>query len=104
MQYIVVTLAVQREGRAWVSECVKLGTASCGRTRQEALENIKDATTVYLNGLEDLGECEEILRSKGVVLHTMSPTPEPVIANPIDPPKQAAIMAAVFPVACESPA
>lgn len=100
MQYIVVTLALHREGRAWVSECVELGTVSCGSTEQEALENIKDATTLYLNGLEDLGECEQVLREKGITIHPMRPAAEPAVAKPIQPRRQTAISSAVFHIGC----
>lgn len=73
MKYIVVTLAIQREGDYYVSRCQELGTASFGATKEEALQKIVDATELYLNTLEDLGECERVLREKGVQVHADEP-------------------------------
>ena len=70
MKYIIVTLTVGREGDHYVSQCLELGIFSCGDTEQEALENIQDATALYLDTLNDLGECGRVLRDKGILVHT----------------------------------
>ena len=70
MAYIMVTLSLQREGEYWVSRCVELGTASFGSTRQEALDRLIEATTLYLNTLEDLDECTGTLAKKGVKVYS----------------------------------
>ncbi len=70
MEYIQVTFTIHKEGRYYVSKCEELGTASFGETEQEALDNIQDATVLYLNTLEELGECEATLRRRGVSLHS----------------------------------
>ena len=69
MRYIIVTITVNREGDYYVSECVELGTASFGASEEEAVENALDATAVYLNTLEDLGECAQVLQQKGIAVH-----------------------------------
>jgi predicted RNase H-like HicB family nuclease len=72
--FISVTLAVRREGKQYVSECLELGTASCGDTLDEAADNIKEATLEYLNTIERLGERERIFREKGIVLRKRRPS------------------------------
>lgn len=67
--YIMVTLTVHREGPHYVAKCVDLGTSSFGDTEDEALANLYDATLLFLNTLEELGECAEALERLGVVMH-----------------------------------
>jgi len=52
-----------------MSKCVELGTASRGESEEEALQNIHDANLLYLNTLEQLGECAEALNRLGVAVH-----------------------------------
>ena len=73
MEYVILTFVVEREGEYQVSRCLELGTASFGNDIDEALENLMDATEVYLNTLEDLGECRRVLKEKGVKLHSYEP-------------------------------
>lgn len=73
MKYIIVTFMVEREGEYFVSRCLELGTASFGRDRDEALENLADATDVYLNTLAELGEVRGVLREKGVRVYSYEP-------------------------------
>ena len=69
MKYIILTIAVEREGDYYVSSCMELGTASFGISEKEAIQNVLDATSLYLNTLEDLGECSAVLETKGVTVH-----------------------------------
>jgi predicted RNase H-like HicB family nuclease len=47
----------QDEDRVFVAQCPTLpGCVSQGKTRQEAIENIKDAITGYLESLKKHGE------------------------------------------------
>ena len=64
--HIVLTLLVHKEGDQYVSECAELGTASCGETIDEALRNIREATLLYLNAIEEAGERERIFRQKRI--------------------------------------
>lgn len=72
--FITLTLAVSREGKHFVSRCQELGTASCGDTFDEALENIEEATLEYLNTIERLGERPRILKEKGIVTRKTRPS------------------------------
>ncbi|MDD4888881.1 MAG: type II toxin-antitoxin system HicB family antitoxin [Phycisphaerae bacterium] len=43
-----LTAVVHREGEWWVAECPEVGTVSQGQTVEEAIENLKEATELYL--------------------------------------------------------
>lgn len=73
MEYIVLTCMVEPEGEYYVSKCLELGTASFGRNPDEAFENLVDATEVYLDTLEDLGECRQVLKAKGLRVYSYEP-------------------------------
>ncbi len=73
MKYIILTFMVQQEGAYWVSECQELGTSSFGSNEDEALDNLFDATEVYLNTLEELGEAHQVLDEKGVQVFSYKP-------------------------------
>lgn len=73
MEYIILTFMVQQEGEYWVSECQELGTSSFGSDEDEAHDNLFDATEVYLNTLEDLGEAHRVLDEKGVQVFSYEP-------------------------------
>lgn len=82
--YIILTLRAYPEGKQWVSECLELDVTSCGDTIEEALENIRDAVTVYLDAIEEQGGQARIFRERGVVVHSGEPPDEeiPVWARP----------------------
>ncbi|HJX39314.1 MAG TPA: hypothetical protein VJ714_11965 [Anaerolineae bacterium] len=73
MEYIVLTCMVVPEGEYYVSKCLELGTASFGQTSQEAFDNLVAATEVYLSTLQDLGECRQVLKEKGVKVYSYEP-------------------------------
>jgi predicted RNase H-like HicB family nuclease len=73
MKYVALTCMVQPEADQYVSKCLELGTASFGRTTEEAFDNVADATQVYLNTLEDLGECRQVLKDKGLKIYSYEP-------------------------------
>jgi len=45
---MVFTAVVHREEEWFVAECPEVGTASQGKTFEEALANLKEATQLYL--------------------------------------------------------
>lgn len=73
MEYIILTFVVEPEGEFQVSHCLELGTASFGRTKEEAFENLADATEVYLTTLEDLRECRQVLKEKRIRVFPYEP-------------------------------
>lgn len=84
MGYVVLTLRAYAEGKQWVSECLELGVTSCGDIIEEALENIREAVTIYLNTIEEQGQIARVLRERGVVVHSGEPPDDeiPVWARP----------------------
>ena len=73
MEYIILAFIVQKEGAYWVSECQKLGTSSFGSDEDEALNNLFDATEIYLSTLGELGEAHQVLDEKGVQVFSYKP-------------------------------
>jgi len=67
--HVVLTLIAHKEGSQYVSECSGLGTTSCGDTIDEAFQNIREATLLYLNAIEAAGERERIFRQKGIQVY-----------------------------------
>jgi predicted RNase H-like HicB family nuclease len=66
--YIKLTFRITQEGKYYVSECLELGTSSFGDSPEEAGANIVEATELYLNTLEELGECTQVLKHKGILV------------------------------------
>ena len=94
MRYVVLTMVIEREGKYYVSRCSELGIASSGQTEEEALRSIEDATEVYLNTLEDLGECEEFLQRQGVPVYCNAPASRKMPS----PPRGGFVYSQVMPV------
>ena len=45
---VTLTAVVHREEDVYVAECPEVGTASQGETIEEAVDNLKEATELYL--------------------------------------------------------
>lgn len=72
--YVALTLAVRQEGKQFVSTCLELETTSCGDTIDEALANVREATTEYLNTIERMGERPRIFAEKGITVRKSRPS------------------------------
>ena len=79
--YIVLTGIVEEEDGQFVSYCRELGTASCGDTISEALENLEDAINVHLRGLEEVGELDRTLRERQIRVVSQPPGLDGVNVN-----------------------
>lgn len=44
-----LTAILHREGNLFVADCPQVGTVSQGRTIEEALQNLQEATALYLD-------------------------------------------------------
>ncbi len=66
---IVLTGIAEREGDQFVSRCRELGTASCGDTAEEALDNLSDAIDVHLAALEESGEMNRVFRERNINIY-----------------------------------
>jgi predicted RNase H-like HicB family nuclease len=50
----------------WAAECVELGVPSFGHTLDEAMSRIREATLLYLNTIERLGDRARIFAERGI--------------------------------------
>jgi predicted RNase H-like HicB family nuclease len=48
MTSITLTAILHQEDDIYVAECPEVGTASQGKTIEEAIKNLKEATEIYL--------------------------------------------------------
>ena len=53
------TAVLHKEGDLYVAECIEVGTVSQGHTVEEALDNLKEATELYL---EEFPRLERVLQ------------------------------------------
>ncbi len=42
------TASIHKEGKFYVATCIEVGTVSQGKTMEEALNHLKEATEIYL--------------------------------------------------------
>ena len=70
--FIVLTGIVEEEDGQFASYCRELGTASCGDTIAEALENLREAIELNIEGLEEVGELERTLRKHNIKVRYMT--------------------------------
>jgi predicted RNase H-like HicB family nuclease len=72
--YIQVTLIASEEEGGYASICPELGIASQGETADEALASLRDATMVFLNTIEQLGQRERVFKERHIRVHPHEPT------------------------------
>ena len=58
---IQVTIRTFKEGRNFVAHAIGLDVSSCGRTKEAALKNLKEAVTLFLEEAEEMGTLSQIL-------------------------------------------
>ena len=56
------TCFVKKEGNQYASLCLDLDIASCGRTKKEAIEGLKNAIETYIEYMVAEGRTHEIYR------------------------------------------
>lgn len=57
-----VTCLVKKEGSQYVSLCVELDVASCGETKKQAIEGLKNAIEAYVEYMTSQKRGKEIYR------------------------------------------
>ncbi len=63
----MLNVKFKREGRSkWTAECVELGTATFGRTIEEAKKHMEEAIPLHIKTLEDVGEKERFFKEHHV--------------------------------------
>ncbi|MYC38027.1 MAG: hypothetical protein F4X66_14100 [Chloroflexi bacterium] len=79
--YIVLTGIVEEEDGQFASYCRELGTASCGDTISEALDNLGEAIELNIEGLEEVGELERTLQDRNIRIERNPPKQDGVDVN-----------------------
>ena len=59
---------IEKHDGVYVGYCDELGTVTQGDSLEEVRENLKDAISVHLSVLDELGERERVFREKGIVM------------------------------------
>ncbi|MCC6365257.1 MAG: hypothetical protein IT165_17215 [Bryobacterales bacterium] len=62
---IQFTTRIFKEGRTFVAHALELDVASCGRTKEKAVKNLKEAVRLFLEEAEKMGTLEQILQEAG---------------------------------------
>ena len=71
--YVVLTGYTEPEDDGFNAYCPELGVATCGDTVEEALDGLQDALEVYIAGLVEIGELEQVFAARGVALQSGPP-------------------------------
>ena len=71
--YILVTFMFLKRDRRWEAYCIQLGTATFGRSLPEAQEKLREAVTLHLNTLEDVGERERFFKKHNIEFYLQKP-------------------------------
>jgi predicted RNase H-like HicB family nuclease len=66
---IQFTRQIFKEGRTYVAHSRELDVSSCGATRVKALNNLKEAVTLFLEEAEKMGTLDQILEEAGYMKH-----------------------------------
>jgi predicted RNase H-like HicB family nuclease len=71
--HITLTFKIHEEDHQYVGRCEELGISSCAKTIDTAFKRVVEATTLYLNTLESVGEAERVLAEAGVEVRPGEP-------------------------------
>lgn len=74
---IIVSEQIWKEGNMYTSYCPELDVASCGRTVEEARENLKEALEIFVEETSKLGTLEDLLEEAGYDLSS----PEEILSR-----------------------
>lgn len=69
MQTRTFAAVIYRDGNLYVAECPEVGTVSQGCTVEEALENLREATELYLEEFPLPGSSRPLITTFEVALH-----------------------------------
>jgi predicted RNase H-like HicB family nuclease len=82
--YVVLTLEFHKEGKKWAAYCKELGTATFGYTLNDAEDKLKEAVSLHINTLEDVGERAQFFKKHDVQYHSHKPTANVTITASIN--------------------
>jgi len=72
--YIVLTCKYYQEGRKWVALCDDLGTSTFGRSLPDAQKKLREAVTLHLDTLEEVGETKRFFAEHHIQFYDRKPT------------------------------
>ena len=72
-QYIIVTHVIKKEDDQYVATCPEFDVSSFGETVEEANDNLKEAISLYLEGIEELKTRDQIFKEKSITTYTSKP-------------------------------
>ena len=72
-QYIIVTHVIKKENDQYVAICPEFDVSSFGETVEEANDNLKEATSLYLEGIEELKVRDQIFKEKSITTYISQP-------------------------------
>jgi len=72
-QYIVVTHVIKKENDQYVATCPEFDVSSFGETVEEANDNLKEAISLYLEGIEELKVRDQIFKEKSITTYISQP-------------------------------
>ncbi len=81
--YVVLTLKFHRAGKRWTAYCEELGTATFGRSLPEADKRIKEAVSLHLNTLEEVGERDRFFKEHNIELYRTKPKKDITVCLPL---------------------
>ncbi|HNR65012.1 MAG TPA: type II toxin-antitoxin system HicB family antitoxin [Atribacterota bacterium] len=71
--FIVVTHIIKKENNQYVAICPEFDVSSFGDTVEEANENLKEAITLYLEGIDELKIRDQVFKEKSIKTYTGRP-------------------------------
>jgi len=72
-QYIIVTHVIKKENDQYVAICPEFDVSSFGETVENANENLKEAISLYLEGIEELNIRDQIFKEKSITTYISQP-------------------------------
>ena len=72
-QYIIVTHVIKKEDDQYVATCPEFDVSSFGETVEEANDNLKEAISLYLEGIEELKVRDQIFKEKSITTYISQP-------------------------------
>ena len=62
---IEFTTRIFKEGRTYIAHAIELDVSSCGGTKEKAVKRLQEAVRLFLEGAEEMGTLNQILRQAG---------------------------------------
>lgn len=82
--YVILTYEFRKVGKRWTACCEELGTATFGRSLEEAEKRLEEAVSLHLNTLEDVGERERFFAEHGISYYETKPSKDTKINVSLD--------------------